>query len=187
MTIQHGLTDGGRFAAAREAEQIDTVIAAFPDLYGRLVGKRFDASYFCDAVVGGRDSRLRLPVDRRHGNGAGAGLRIGQLAQRLWRRPSRARFGDAAQGHLAGKDGAGAVRRARDEIRSNCCRTHHGRCCDCRSRPPKELGFDALAGSEVEYFIFKDTYRRGHVASFCGTPDSRFDLHRRLSHSAGYA
>ena len=30
---------------------IDTVIAAFPDMYGRLVGKRFAAQYFVDDVI----------------------------------------------------------------------------------------------------------------------------------------
>src|SRR5688500_18809551 len=30
---------------------IDTIIAAFPDMYGRLVGKRFAAQYFVDDVI----------------------------------------------------------------------------------------------------------------------------------------
>jgi glutamine synthetase len=32
-------------------DEIDTVIAAFPDMYGRLVGKRFAARYFVDDVA----------------------------------------------------------------------------------------------------------------------------------------
>ncbi|MDZ7674740.1 MAG: glutamine synthetase family protein [Acidimicrobiales bacterium] len=35
------------------AGSIDTVIAAFPDLYGRLLGKRLDASYFLDDPAAG--------------------------------------------------------------------------------------------------------------------------------------
>src|SRR5437879_13241842 len=31
--------------------QIDTVIVAFPDVFGRLMGKRFTGSYFIDAVA----------------------------------------------------------------------------------------------------------------------------------------
>ncbi len=31
--------------------EIDTVVAAFPDMYGRLVGKRFTGRYFVDAVM----------------------------------------------------------------------------------------------------------------------------------------
>jgi glutamine synthetase len=33
-------------------DEIETVIAAFPDMYGRLVGKRFSARYFVDDVIG---------------------------------------------------------------------------------------------------------------------------------------
>ena len=36
-----------------EAGEIDTVIVAFPDVYGRLVGKRLDARYFLDHVAEG--------------------------------------------------------------------------------------------------------------------------------------
>src|SRR5688500_10121193 len=31
---------------------VDTIIAAFPDMYGRLVGKRFAASFFVEDVIG---------------------------------------------------------------------------------------------------------------------------------------
>src|SRR5215468_10244789 len=31
--------------------EIDTVLTVFPDLYGRLVGKRFTGSFFCDHVL----------------------------------------------------------------------------------------------------------------------------------------
>ncbi len=32
--------------------EVETVIAAFPDLYGRLIGKRFDADFFVEEVAG---------------------------------------------------------------------------------------------------------------------------------------
>lgn len=35
-----------------EEEAVDTVIAAFADLYGRLLGKRFDAEFFLKSVAG---------------------------------------------------------------------------------------------------------------------------------------
>ena len=38
-------------AKLEEWNHIDTVIVAFPDLYGRLVGKRFTVSFFRDAVA----------------------------------------------------------------------------------------------------------------------------------------
>ncbi|HIN96065.1 MAG TPA: glutamine synthetase, partial [Planctomycetes bacterium] len=30
---------------------INTVVAVFPDLYGRLLGKRFDAEYFLESTM----------------------------------------------------------------------------------------------------------------------------------------
>jgi glutamine synthetase len=38
---------------AVERGEIDTVLAAFPDMYGRLLGKRFTGHYFLDTVAGG--------------------------------------------------------------------------------------------------------------------------------------
>ena len=32
--------------------EVDTVLTVFPDLYGRLVGKRYTADFFCDHVLG---------------------------------------------------------------------------------------------------------------------------------------
>ena len=37
---------------------IDTVIAAFPDMQGRLMGKRFHAKFFVDNAWEGRDTLL---------------------------------------------------------------------------------------------------------------------------------
>jgi len=31
--------------------EIDTIIVAFPDVFGRLMGKRFTAQYFLDSVA----------------------------------------------------------------------------------------------------------------------------------------
>ena len=39
--------------AAVKAGSIDTVILAFPDLYGRMLGKRLDASFFLSDIAGG--------------------------------------------------------------------------------------------------------------------------------------
>ncbi|MET0459551.1 MAG: glutamine synthetase, partial [Ilumatobacteraceae bacterium] len=57
------MTDGGSGAAVNEhvpaetlradigSGRIDTVIVAFPDHQGRLVGKRTDGQFYLDAVV----------------------------------------------------------------------------------------------------------------------------------------
>ena len=48
------------------ADEIDTVVAAFPDLYGRLIGKRFAARFFQEsvAVAGTHACRERMTCVR---------------------------------------------------------------------------------------------------------------------------
>ena len=51
--MPHGILDVEELRAAVGEGLIDTVILAFPDLYGRLLGKRLDASFFLSDVSGG--------------------------------------------------------------------------------------------------------------------------------------
>lgn len=46
-----GMLTVGELGDAVRSGQIDTVVAAFPDIYGRLVGKRFTAHYFLEHVA----------------------------------------------------------------------------------------------------------------------------------------
>ena len=47
----HGLIDLEQLRRLVADDEIDTIVAAFPDMYGRLVGKRIVARYFLDDVV----------------------------------------------------------------------------------------------------------------------------------------
>ena len=87
------------------AGEIDTVVVAFADMAGQLIGKRFHAEYFLDARARG-DPRLQLSARQRHRYGAGARLRGGELGPRLWRFRAEARPRDAAAHPLARRDGA---------------------------------------------------------------------------------
>ena len=51
--------------------EIDTVLVCFPDMQGRLIGKRVTGRYFLDKGID-EAACLRLPARRRHGYGAGA-------------------------------------------------------------------------------------------------------------------
>ncbi len=46
-----GLLELGRLKQLVEAGEIDTVVVAFPDMQGRLMGKRVAAHFFLDSVV----------------------------------------------------------------------------------------------------------------------------------------
>ena len=51
--MPNGILDVEELRSAVSQGLIDTVILAFPDLYGRMLGKRLDASFFLSDVSGG--------------------------------------------------------------------------------------------------------------------------------------
>ena len=50
MSQKHSLTRQ-ELQEMVDDHEVDTVVAVFPDLYGRLMGKRFDASYFLESTL----------------------------------------------------------------------------------------------------------------------------------------
>ena len=66
------------------AGDIDTVVVAFTDMQGRLMGKRMEAHFFLEEMEAGHPIEgLQLPARARDGDGPGARLRDGQLGARL--------------------------------------------------------------------------------------------------------
>ena len=64
MVQPRGMLTIQQLQAAVEADEIDTVLVAFTDLYGRLVGKRFDAEFFLEtADEGAHGCDYLLTVD----------------------------------------------------------------------------------------------------------------------------
>ena len=107
---------------------IDTVVVAFADLQGRLLGKRVVGRFFLDHVVGptGRDEPrdsgegieacdylLTVDVDMN----VARGLPVRVVGRRLRRLPRRPRPVDPVRHALARGDRAGAVRRGRRDDR----------------------------------------------------------------------
>ena len=112
-----GSLDPATLAREVESGAIETVITALPDLYGRLVGKRIQAGFYCDEIAAPRHARLRVPAGLRHGDGPDAGLRLHELGQGL-RRPARgARPGEPAPRRLAGSQRDRDLRCARGRTR----------------------------------------------------------------------
>ncbi len=165
MTSRHGFLTVDDLNRHVEAEQVDTVIAAFPDLYGRLVGKRFDAGYFLDSVAttGTHACDYLLTVDMEMEPVAGY-----QLAN--WQK---------GYGDIRLVPDLSTLRRASWLERTAlviCDVLPHGSDEWLWHAPRSllrqqvaaaaELKLTAMAGTEVEYFIFQETYRRGHRKSF---------------------
>ncbi|MCY4072184.1 MAG: glutamine synthetase family protein [Chloroflexi bacterium] len=145
-------------SAKIEAEDIETVILAFPDLYGRLMGKRFDAEFFLAEAArqGTHACNYLLTVDMEME--PVAGYRFAN-----W----EAGYGDF---HLVPDMSTLRVASWLDKTALVICDVE-----DEASHQPVDvaprsilrrqlelaaaLGYDVYAASELEYYIFEDSYR----------------------------
>jgi len=137
--------------------QIDTVIAAFTDMQGRLMGKRLHAQFFPDHVLGhgveGCNYLLTVDVDMNTLDGyamtsweAGYGDMEFVLDMDTLRRTPGQPYSATIQCDLAWLDGRGPVRPSpRDFLKA-------------QSAKAADLGFVALAGTELEFIIFEDSF-----------------------------
>ena len=150
---------------AVEADSIDTVVMAFADHYGRLVGKRFDAGFFLDTCLadGTHACDYLLTVDMEMEPVEG-------YASANW----QAGYGDF---HLV--PDLDTLRRAgwTDGAALVLCdveddQTHEPVAVAPRSilrrqvDRLKEGGFTTGAASELEFFIFDESYRSAHEKDY---------------------
>src|SRR5260370_39979663 len=139
------------------ARAIDTVVLALVDMEGRLVGKRLSARHFIESTVGqgaeSCESLLATDVDMSRQQGSGlAGWNRGfgdfQLKADLSTlRPVPWQSGDAmVLADALKEDGTPVSVSPRQILRGQLERL-------------RKLGLDALVGTELEFMIFKSTYR----------------------------
>jgi len=148
------LEDLTRLVASGE---IDTVIVAFTDVYGRLVGKRFDANFFLESAVeeGTHACNYLLTVDMGMEPIEGYELAnwesgygdfhlhpdLSTLRMASWLEKTVLVLCDVE------RDGSGAVAEApRNILRRQVERA-------------AEMGFTAMAASELEFYTYEDTFR----------------------------
>jgi glutamine synthetase len=157
MSDVRGMLTREQLTSLVEGREIETVVVAFPDLYGRLLGKRFDAEFFLDQVVDGGthacDYLLTVDMEMEPVSG---------YAFASWDQG----YGDV---HLSPE--MATLRRASWLERTAIvfCDVH-----DHSHRPaavaPRTMlrgqverataaGFSVSAASELEYYIFQDSYR----------------------------
>ncbi|WP_328697340.1 glutamine synthetase family protein [Streptomyces sp. NBC_00342] len=141
-----------------DSGEIDTVVLAFPDMQGRLQGKRFAAGFFLDEVVphGTEGCNYLLAVDTDMNT-------VDGYAMSSWERG----YGDFAMlpdlatlrrvpwnestamvtADLAWSDGAPVVAAPRQILRRQLDRL-------------AGHGYTAHVGTELEFIVFKDTYEQ---------------------------
>ena len=144
---------------------IDTVIVGFTDHYGRLVGKRFDAGFFLDHAVahGSEACDYLLTVDMEMNPVAGYQLAswaegygdfhlkpdLATLRVAAWLDRSALVICDV----LDRKSHAPVAQAPRSILRRQLARA-------------AKLGFTAMAGSELEYYLFEDSYRAANEKGY---------------------
>ena len=146
-------------------EQIETVIVGFTDHYGRLVGKRYDAEMFVDDTIahGTHGCDYLLTVDMEMEPVPGYKFANWELG-----------YGDF---HLVPDMATLRVASWLDKTALVLCdveneRTHSPITVAPRSimRPQLEkaraTGFESLAASELEYYLFENSYRQANEQGF---------------------
>ncbi|MGC8921839.1 glutamine synthetase family protein [Streptomyces sp. PG2] len=162
----HALVAGG---------EIDTVVLAFPDMQGRLQGKRFAARFFCDEVLehGTEGCNYLLAVDAdmntvdgyamsswEHGYGDLV-LRpdLATLRRVPWHEGTALALAD-----LTWHDGSPVVPAPRQILRRHL-------------EGLAEHGWSAQVGTELEFIVFKDTYEQAWDAGYRGlTPANQYNV-----------
>ncbi|MER6333595.1 glutamine synthetase family protein [Streptomyces sp. NPDC001034] len=155
--------------------EIDTVVLAFPDMQGRLQGKRFAARFFLDEVLehGTEGCNYLLAVDTEMNT-------VDGYAMSSWERG----YGDFAMrpdlttlrripwhpgtallvADLAWDDGTPVVAAPRQILRRQLDRL-------------AELGYTAQVGTELEFIVFKDSYEQAWDAGYRGlTPANQYNI-----------
>ncbi|CAM5348836.1 glutamine synthetase family protein [Streptomyces griseomycini] len=162
----HALVAGG---------EIDTVVLAFPDMQGRLQGKRFAARFFLDEVLRhgteGCDYLLAVDADMNTVDGyamssweTGYGdfamyPDLATLRRVPWNEGTALAVAD-----LAWADGSPVAAAPRQILRRQLDRL-------------AALGYTAQVGTELEFIVFEDTYEQAWDAGYRGlTPANRYNV-----------
>ncbi|MFE1750203.1 glutamine synthetase family protein [Streptomyces anandii] len=155
--------------------EIDTVVLAFPDMQGRLQGKRFAARFFLDEVLhhGTEGCNYLLAVDTEMNTVDGYAMSswdrgygdfamhpdLATLRRVPWN-PGTA----LAVADLAWHDGTPVAAAPRQILRRQLERL-------------AEHGLTAQVGTELEFIVFKDTYEQAWDAGYRGlTPANQYNV-----------
>lgn len=148
-----------------EAESIETIVVGFTDHYGRLVGKRFDADFFLETIAdkGTHGCDYLLTTDMEMEPIAGYQFANWELG-----------YGDF---HLV--PDLNSLRKADwlDKTAMVICDIHNEKTHDPVEIAPRsilrkqmtaslEAGFSCFAASELEYYLFENSYRQAFEQSY---------------------
>src|SRR5260370_20652539 len=147
------------------AGQIDTVVVAFTDMQGRLMGKRVDAEYFVETSYEGESTEgcnCLLTVDMEMDPVPGYQMAswetgygdfdlvpdFNTLRAIPWLEATGMVVGD-----VGGRDGKPGRPSPRQVLRAQIARA-------------RKLGFEPMFGSELEFYLLKETFAEAHAKHF---------------------
>ncbi|MDX3850458.1 glutamine synthetase family protein [Streptomyces sp. AK02-01A] len=158
-----------------EGGEIDTVVLAFPDMQGRLQGKRFAAAFFLDEVLehGSEGCNYLLAVDTDMNTVDGYEMSswdrgygdfvmrpdLSTLRRLPWNEGTALLIAD-----LAWSDGSPVVAAPRQILRRQLERL-------------AGHGLTAHVGTELEFIVFKDTFEQAWDSGYRGlTPANQYNI-----------
>ena len=157
--------DRAGLTALIEAGEIDTVVMAFPDLFGRLVGKRTTGRFFlehvaehgtenCDYLIACDIENNPVPGYRFAGYEQGYG---DMVARADWAAAWRVPWVDATALVICDvfdvESGAPINEAPRSILRAQV---------DAAAR----MGYRSMIGSEIEFFLFDTSYPEAHASEY---------------------
>ncbi len=164
-----------QLAARIDSGDIDTVVVAFTDMQGRLQGKRLHGAYFRDEVLGhgteGCNYLLGVDIDMNTVAGyaitswdKGYGDMEFVLDEGTFRVLPHLPATAMVQCDLAWPDGSPVVQSPRAILQAQIDKA-------------AEMGFVALAGTELEFILFEDTYEAALSANYQRlTPANQYNV-----------
>jgi glutamine synthetase len=165
-----------RLIADIEAGTVDTVICAFTDMQGRLQGKRIHAQFFLDTVLDhgteGCNYLLAVDVDMNTVGGyaissweRGYGDMMFDLDLDTLRRTPGQPWSATVQCDLSWSDGSGPVRQSPRSVLQS------------QVEAAADLGCFGLAGTELEFIVFEDSFERAWDRRYQGlTSANRYNV-----------
>ena len=167
MSENQGLLHLDELRALVRRDEIDTVLVVFTDLYGRFMGKRFDAGFFLESAArdGTHCCNYLLTVDMEMEPVPGYELAnwelgygdfhmvpdLSTLRRVTWLEKTAMVICDLEDD----KDHAPVAEAPRSLLRRQL-------------EASSSAGYDVFAASELEYYIFEDTYREAHEKGYSG-------------------
>ncbi|HKB93450.1 MAG TPA: glutamine synthetase family protein [Gaiellaceae bacterium] len=151
--------------ADAETGAVDTVIAAFTDMQGRLMGKRLDADFFLNELDGGHGSEgcnyllaLEMEMDPVPGYAIASWERgygdfslkpdLGTLRRIPWHEATV-----MVQCDVEWHDGKPVAPSPRQVLRAQIDRA-------------RAMGYEPMFGSELEFFLFRESYLEAHAKHY---------------------